>query len=135
MLYPMKPATEHIHTSHTYMMGKPYGSLALSPENDHNPVVPVKCANCNGTGKRCDQVGEDAYEMYECQQCRGKGVGTNNARLFEDDTPPIEVAMFSDGWVRCPACNRTFALKDPYMWSGLRHLHCGRKLIPCHNND
>ena len=43
---------------------------------------------------------------------------------------PIEVETCVPGWVKCPGCNRRFALKDPNVWDGKKHLSCGQKIIP-----
>ena len=42
----------------------------------------------------------------------------------------VEVETCVPGWVKCPGCNRRFALKDPNKWDGKKHLSCGQKIIP-----
>ena len=44
--------------------------------------------------------------------------------------PEIEVETCLPGWVKCPGCSRKFALKDPRMWDGERHLRCGQSIRP-----
>jgi hypothetical protein len=43
---------------------------------------------------------------------------------------PVEVDTFMPGWIKCPGCQRKFALKDTHVWDGQRHLSCGQKIVP-----
>lgn len=98
-----------------------------SDAEDHNPLVLEACPECHGEGTQCIETAGGA-SMDTCPACEGVGVTGNVVRMFPNDSPALS-AEARDGWVRCPNCQRRFALKDPHRWTGLRHVGCGQRIV------
>lgn len=72
--------------------------------------------------------------IVECSLCDGSGVAGEPAPYSADGSGPARPALEADGWVTCPWCDRRFSLKDGAVWSGLRHVKCGGRLLPTPND-
>ena len=105
----------------------------FTDRNDHNPLVPERCPNCQGAGTRCVESSSPTtvtVSCEECLHCRGTGKSGKTVRLFDNDNPEMELNIYSDVWIKCPNCEQSFALKDESIWTGRRHKKCGQKIKP-----
>ena len=110
----------------------PRANARFDAENDHNPLMLQDCPECGGTGKR-DIRSESArggsiWTYGECSACRGTGITGDVEHYFLTDAPEVTVIPDSKGWLRCPGCGIAFTIRDPYRWTGYRHLRCGQRI-------
>ena len=103
------------------------GAAVLSSEPDHNPLILEDCSSCRGTGHQCCETAA-AYVLDACAACAGRGITGQVVRYFKNDSPEVRTADIANGWLTCPWCSRRFAIRDPAVWSGLRHITCGGRI-------
>ena len=107
----------------------------FNDENDHNPWVFTECDVCKGRGHYSRYPEAGTHQLVQCGKCEGTRIDLSVERYFQNDDPEQEVHEYAPGWVRCPTCGSTFALRDPQAWTGRRHKarggfrgECGQKL-------
>jgi hypothetical protein len=98
----------------------------FTDENDHNPIVQKICHICNGRSRRFSEK-NGVHSDFQCHHCRGVGSVNEPSKLFEDDTPPVELKVGPEGWLKCPNCERRFNTRDKQRWTGWRH-KCGQRI-------
>ncbi|MBZ0135711.1 MAG: hypothetical protein K8I27_05010 [Planctomycetes bacterium] len=124
-------ASKFIHRTGVLELPSPIGRIKLDDENDHNPLIPQVCSECRGFGKVPDGSDSHYYNMISCPRCSGKGVTETRKPLFESTHSALKALIVGGHFIDCPACGVTFSLEDRSQWSGLRHLGCGCKIVPC----
>lgn len=96
---------------------------------EHNPTVAAPCSKCNGRGKWSEYHGL-VHQLHGCKACDGTGFDIfTPSQLFKNDAPPLHAQLDEHGWVTCPGCSRRFATYDEAIWTGLRHVKCGQRML------
>ena len=108
----------------------PLGELHFTSENDHNPTYLETCARCGGFGRLFITHYERPRNPQDDQPCPDcASSGRIRKSYFTNDNPPVEATTDKDGWLKCPACNWRFSLKDKNAWTGYRHKKCGQRIV------
>lgn len=95
---------------------------------DHNPLVLAACETCRGHRVLCEEADGQAVTC-PCPACDGSGVSAEVERYFANDNAAAMASVDEQGWTTCPGCSRRFATKDTRVWTGLRHVPCGQRIV------
>lgn len=104
------------------------GAAVFEGVPDHNPLILEDCHTCHGRGRCCEETTGCAV-LTECPDCAGSGTTGEVVRYFANDAPSQTVRLGADGWLTCPCCGRRFSPRDRNVWTGLRHIRCGQRLV------
>jgi hypothetical protein len=109
--------------------------LVVSRLPEEYIVYDKKCPRCGsyyfGRTILCRR-GEDGshycgvMERY-CPHCQCLTV--DNPYIPDNDNPPVSVKPNHAHWVKCPCCQKHFAVEYGGSWNGERHTTCGQRLL------
>lgn len=74
----------------------------------------------------CSGVPVSEEELLCCPVCRAAEEAW--AQDVDSEIVAVNVAPFKPGWLRCPGCDKRFAIRDSGVYSDGYHLTCGQKI-------